>query len=898
VAVALGRAALTGRLPVGEAIDRAASLVAATPVEAGGIRLDEVTAGLLGPEYEVVGDDRGWALRGRRDAGGAVRTLLGRPTACVGRDRELASLESLIEECGDERRALAVLVTGPAGIGKSRLRYELVRRLGQHRRPVQVWVARGEPMSAGAPFSLISDALARECGLSLGQSREASRSRVEGRVARRVPAAEQLRVAAFIGELAGAPFEDDGSEPLLRRARGDPGVMAEQLRRAFVDLLAAECAEQPLLLVLEDLHWADGATVRLVDHALRALGDRPLMVLALARPELHDQFPRLWEQRRVEEIRLRELGRAAGERLVTEVLGDRATAEVAERLVRQSGGNAFYLEELIRAEHERPGDDTPATVLAMMQSRIEKLDSDARQVLRAASLFGGVFWRGGVELVLGDSAAARATAAWLDDLVDAEWIGRHAGSRFAGEDELAFRHDLVREAAYAMLTPGDRRVGHRLVADWLEQAGDSDRVLAVHRERAGDRERAVEHYLRAAGRALADGQPDVARAQLDRAASLQPRASVPGLRLLAAANRLLLRHRDTLEQVEQAMAGERSADERAVLAHLHIRALRFVDRPRLLELAAAALADADRVGDEVSAAAVLADAAYAAFATGSPERACAHADAAARRSWTTPRAQVEALRAQLFGAHAVGDMERAAALSREIGRHYLGLGEIASAANEGANLAEALLLAGRLEEADEAALAAMRLAREAGHSLLIERTVALRADALANLDRRDEALAIAQQSHSEAVAELCRVRAHLLLDRGRPREALEWVTIGLSVPGPAPEGIMLEALRARAWCRLGEHDEARARLEVAERRAGDTGDALALGHLAAAQLECLGGGDPRAGAGLAAARGAILTVAGHLAEPWRLCRIDLYRRVLEESGGIPAELAPPADSAG
>src|SRR6476646_9316330 len=114
----------------------------------------------------------------------------------------------------------------------------------------------------------------------------------------------------------------------LRAARQDALLMSEQVRRAWLDFLHAETAAHPVLLVLEDLHWGDFGTVRFIDTALRDRRERPWMVLALARPEVYDVFPRLWAERQnVQEIRLKDLGRRAGERLVRQVLGDSVGTE-------------------------------------------------------------------------------------------------------------------------------------------------------------------------------------------------------------------------------------------------------------------------------------------------------------------------------------------------------------------------------------------------------------------------------------------------------------------------------------------------------------------------------------------------------------------------------------------
>src|SRR5262249_37600663 len=135
----------------------------------------------------------------------------------------------------------------------------------------------------------------------------------------------------------------------LRAARQDKMLMADQMRRAWIDFLEAECQAQPVLLVLEDLQWGDRSTVEYLDASLRVLKQKPLFVLALARPEVTALFPELWRARGVSEISLGGLSRKACERLSQKLLGEAGTREIAQLLWERSAGNPFLLEELVRA---------------------------------------------------------------------------------------------------------------------------------------------------------------------------------------------------------------------------------------------------------------------------------------------------------------------------------------------------------------------------------------------------------------------------------------------------------------------------------------------------------------------------------------------------------------------
>jgi len=539
MALAMGRAESAMKLAEGDVIDRASRMLSHMPAVAGDsppIALDEVSAGLLDARFDVSEREVGLLLYGERALMQGARTLLGRPTSCVGRDWELAALAGILDDCIEEPEARVVVVTALAGMGKSRLGTEFVSRVQQRSEGVAVWVGRGDSLRAGSTLDLLAQALRGALGIQGGEPVEDRRDKIRARVGEHVPAGDHKRVMEFLGELVGTPFADDGEGgAALRAARQDAQLMSEQMRKAWTEFLQAETSVHPVLIVLEDLHWGDPGTVRFIDAALRDHSKQPWMVLALARPEVYEVFPKLWAERQnVQEIRLKELGRKAGERLARQVLGDDVGPDTIERLVKQADGNAFYLEELIRAAAEGKDSALPETVLAMVETRLGRLPVEARRVLRAASVFGEVCWEGGVTVLLGGAMQETMMGEWLARLEEQEVLAVRPDSRFPGERELTFRHALLREGAYATLTGEDKRLGHLLAGEWLEQHGETDpMVLAGHFERGGESAKAGGYYRNAAEQASQAGDVSSAeaRAHLGLACevSAEIRASLLGL---------------------------------------------------------------------------------------------------------------------------------------------------------------------------------------------------------------------------------------------------------------------------------------------------------------------------------------------------------------------------------
>ena len=441
------------------------------------VRLDELTGALLHPRFDADAARR--ELRGERldpIVTGAPPDAAG---VCVGREQELDQLEMIFDQCTEEHAATMVLLSGPDGVGKSRLGHELLRRLATRERPPRILTGVADPLGSGSVFGLLVQVLRRALDLRDDEPLEARRDKLRAWVAGH-PGAGGMAFAETLGELIGTPFEtEERDEP--GAMRDNPKLPSEQMRQSFVGFLREECATQPVVIVLEDLHWGDLSTIKLMYAALGALGDQPLMVLALARNNVTELFPQLWADRCVQEIRLRRLSRRASALLVRQALCDAVAEDAVKALVERSDRHAAYLAELIRAAATGTLDRTPPAVLAMVQARLEKLDPSARRVLRAASIFGTTFWRGGVEELIGGGD----TAAWLAVLVDQGVIELKNEARFANEVEYKFQHTLIQEAAYETLTSDDHIAGHWLAAQWLERMGEDPAIVAAHFERCG-----------------------------------------------------------------------------------------------------------------------------------------------------------------------------------------------------------------------------------------------------------------------------------------------------------------------------------------------------------------------------------------------------------------------------
>ena len=327
-------------------------------------------------------------------------------------------------------------------------------------------------MSAGAPLGMVAQILRRVSSLEPSESVRTSQEKLKGayRGTCRPDASRPLNGRASISRSMTRGAASSA-------ARRDAVVMGDQITapgRIFV----AECSA-PVVIVLEDLHWGDSSTIAIIDASLRNLAHERLLVLAFARPRSMTYFRGCGFTRR-HPYALEPLSKKASGELVRDCLGDQIADAIVERVVEMADGNAFYLEELIRAIAEGK-----ATACQRRRSRwpspgIDAMPARARGVLKAASVFGQRFSSHGVAALVGGAPEHGRTVEWPEMLADRAGERRAKALGCAGR-RIHVRHALLREAAYEMLTDGDRALGHALAGAWLERAGGVQPiVLAEH----------------------------------------------------------------------------------------------------------------------------------------------------------------------------------------------------------------------------------------------------------------------------------------------------------------------------------------------------------------------------------------------------------------------------------
>jgi len=430
------------------------------------------------------------ALRARARVG--VERVGGAPL--VGRERELTLLRETFLRVAREHEPQLLTLVGVPGIGKSRLVFELFQTIESGDLGLVFWRhGRSLPYGDGVTFWALSEMVKAQAGILESDTPNDAGEKLGQAVRRVVTDSDEAGwVERHLRPLAGL---ETG-----KTSTGDQRGEAFAAWRRFFEALAET---RPLVLVFEDLHWADEALLDFVDYLVEWARGVPLLALCTARPELLARRPG-WGGGKVNSSTI--LLSALSEVEMTELVGSLLEEsdlprDATARLLEHAAGNPLYAEEftrLLSAGPARP--ELPETVQGIIAARLDTLPREEKELLQEASVLGRVFW-------LGALGRERWTLEErLHSLERKEFVSRERRSTVAGETEYVFGHALVRDVAYEQIPKAERAEKHRAVAEWIESLGrpeDHAETLAHHYAAALD-------YLQQTGQGL-DGMGERAR---------------------------------------------------------------------------------------------------------------------------------------------------------------------------------------------------------------------------------------------------------------------------------------------------------------------------------------------------------------------------------------------------
>jgi class 3 adenylate cyclase/tetratricopeptide (TPR) repeat protein len=471
-----------------------------------------------------------------------TRGIEGVETRMVGREAELQVLKDAYARLHRERSLAFVTVVAEAGVGKSRLLLEFEQWVQGSGEPFSLFQGRADPQTEGRPFGLLRDVVAWHLQIADDDSMAVAKDKIEHGIVPLFIAEEGPELAQshahLLGHLIGLDFSDSRyvkgilEDPKQIRARGFHAA-AQVFRR----LAAADGV--PILLQLDDLHWADDGSLGFLLHLARVDRDVPILVIGLTRATL---FERASDWSSIDDIHQRvdlsPLDKSHSQMLAGELLKKlpEVPAALSELIMGRAEGNPFYMEELVKMLVDQGALETgvdrwtlhperllatrvPATLTGVLQARLDSLPADERLALQQASVIGLVFWDEGLAAL--DSKAPLA----LPALERRELALPHKEASLDGMREYAFRHQILHEVTYGTLLKRARRELHGRAAAWLAgvtgaRASDFLGVIGEHYEKAGDRALACEFYTRAAEQSRKRYAHEAATGYVERALAL------------------------------------------------------------------------------------------------------------------------------------------------------------------------------------------------------------------------------------------------------------------------------------------------------------------------------------------------------------------------------------------
>ncbi|HVR31169.1 MAG TPA: AAA family ATPase [Acidimicrobiia bacterium] len=417
-------------------------------------------------------------LRGERPSTGLGSQL-------VGRDDELAILRQVFDRSVREGTPGLITILGPAGTGKSRLVREFARELAGG--DVVAHWREGRCLAYGnVSYSALADSVKAHCELLEDDSSDRVRAKVRRAVTDLFPEGGPLEeVLALVG--AGTGVE----------------LSREELFEGWRQLLERLAGRRPLVMVWEDIHWADSGLMDFIEHAAD-WAQGPILMLTMARPELLESRP-TWGAglRNYTSVHLDPLTAAESRRLVDDLAGGALPDALADQIVQHSEGNPFYTEEIVqmlidRGSLERADGalrlvgslssvDVPRSVQSLLAARIDGLGPDEKATLQDAAVVGRAVWVGAVASL--GKRAPHETSRLLGELQTRDLLLAAESSTFSGDEEFWFRHILIKDVAYESIPKRERARKHQAAAEWAEErVGDRSHeqaeLIATHHRQA------------------------------------------------------------------------------------------------------------------------------------------------------------------------------------------------------------------------------------------------------------------------------------------------------------------------------------------------------------------------------------------------------------------------------
>ena len=464
-------------------------------------------------------------LRARqRDFYRGLRGVEGVETKMIGREAELIQLQKALADVEEGRDCQLITILGEAGIGKSRLLYEFESWVGLNAPAFQRYKGRARLENQGQPYGLLRSLFTTQFNIQDDDPAPAARDKfITGMAAGAAPLMDGEESAQIVGQLLGYDFSD---RPFLKNFLNNPRQLRDQALAVIEKYFRSVSYQSPILILFEDIQWADDASLDAVNHFATVWSSVPILIVATSRPNLLESRPNWGEglefQRR---LQLAPLSKRESRRLVEEVL--QKVTDLPERLrdliVSNAEGNPFYVEELIKLLIDDrvivPSEvdwqvqaaqlaevHVPTTLTGVIQARLDGLPSDERDLLQAASVIGRVFWDAVLEYIqitAEKEMASTQISARLEQLRTRELIFHRETSAFTEAHEYIFKHALLREVTYESVLKRIRQAYHGLVAEWLLEhtagrTGEYATQIADHFELAGRDAEAI-RYLQIAG---------------------------------------------------------------------------------------------------------------------------------------------------------------------------------------------------------------------------------------------------------------------------------------------------------------------------------------------------------------------------------------------------------------